>query len=211
MKPRLIDPDEVFLIKELYWPWVQFYDKQVEMIESTFTNVETYVTAGNKLGKDFVTAFIVLSAFMICTAREWTCRIVTTSVKEKHLKVLWGEIGRFIATSARPLTVDKGGMLVVNFQEMRKVDESQAKNPLSYAVGQVAEGEMEGLAGHHAQFTLAVGDESSGLSDKAYDKFQGWAKHMLFFGNPNACENFWKKNIEAGDLYSGSYTHEDAR
>jgi hypothetical protein len=124
--------------------------------------------AGNQLGKDFVAAFIAVVAFLICLGRKITCRIVTTSVAEHHLKVLWGEISRFITTSRRPLVYDSlknpFGILLVNYQEVRRTEERAAKNPLNYLVGRVSQ-KGEGLAGHHAEFTMFVGDEASGLDD----------------------------------------------
>lgn len=128
-----------------------------------------------------------------------TCRIVTTSVAEHHLKVLWGEIGRFVTTSAIPLLADKGGPLVMNYQEIRWAWERDAKNPLNYLVGRVSE-KGEGLAGHHAAYTLLAGDEASGLSDTCYEMGQGWAKRFLLFGNPNNTNNFFRRGIEAGNL-----------
>ena len=39
-----------FLLKNLLWPHVVFYDKQREVIESVWQNDETVVPAGNMLG-----------------------------------------------------------------------------------------------------------------------------------------------------------------
>lgn len=195
----IIHPDDMFLVKEVLWPRVQFYKRQVEIVESTFTNRETYVVAGNQLGKDFIAGFIALGAFVVCLHHNITCRIVTTSVAEHHLKVLWGEIGRYLITSAQPLMYNKGGPLTANYQEIRRRNEADAKNPTNYLVGRVS-AKGEGLAGHHAEFTLFIGDEASGLDDLAYEMAQGWAKHMLFISNPNETTNFFKRNVKAGDL-----------
>lgn len=191
------------------------------MISSVQLNAETYVVAGNQLGKDFVAAFIALS-FFICPqmyfdpeyvkqveARrkpgqpDWqvhTRRIVTTSVKEDHLRVLWGEIGRYLTTSEIPLLVDRGGVLNVVQREIRLKEEIGASgNPLNYLRGMVSE-KGEGMAGHHASYTMLVGDECSGIDDAVYEQGQGWARRMLMFGNPNQCSNFFYKNVKAGDL-----------
>lgn len=189
----------LFLLKEALWPEVQFYDKQAEVIKAAFESAETYVPAGNKLGKDFVAGFIALGTFLVCQARGLTCRVVTTSVAEHHLKVLWGEIGRFLTTSKVPLLESQGGPLTVNYQEVRRAEEREAKNPLSYLVGRVSE-RGEGLAGHHAEFTMLIGDESSGLDDTVYSMAQGWVQHMVFLGNPNPCANFFKRGCKGGDL-----------
>lgn len=181
-------------LKNALWPDVSFYDRQWEIVESVERNDETYVPAGNMLGKDFVTGFICVAEIL----RHPVVRVVTTSVKDDHLRVLWGEINRFIATSRYPLRVEDGGPLIVNHRDVRKVVRGETC-PISYLRGMVS-AKGEGLAGHHAPHTLAVGDEASGLDDEAYQQFQGWAKRMLFIGNPNPCQNFFYKGVEAGDL-----------
>ena len=185
-------------LKNALWPDVSFYDRQWEIVESVERNDETYVPAGNMLGKDFVTGFICVAE----TLRHPVVRVVTTSVKDDHLRVLWGEIVRFINTSRYPLRVEDGGPLIVNHRDVRKVVRGETC-PISYLRGMVS-AKGEGLAGHHAPHTLAVGDEASGLDDEAYQQFQGWAKRMLFIGNPNPCQNFFFKGVEAGDLLAPS-------
>ena len=192
------DIDPIALQKKL-WPDITFYDLQREVIYSVENNDETYVSAGNKLGKDFVTGFICVCKFLRCLKMGRTCRIVTTSVAEHHLSVLWAEIAKFLTTSKVPLLARNGGPLVVNHMEIRFAREQDAKNPINYCVGRVS-AKGEGLAGHHAEETLAVGDEASGIDDVAYTMFQGWARHMLFIGNPNPCNNFFFRGIRAGDL-----------
>lgn len=198
-KIRCIDP---FALGEEFWPDVSFYDKQREIVYSVEENDETYVTAGNKLGKDFVTGFICPNVFLRCIKLGVSCRIVTTSVAEHHLKVLWGEIGRFVTTSRHPLIYSKenpDAPLTMQYMSIRRRGESESKNPLNYLVGRVSE-KGEGLAGHHADVTLFVADEASGVDDKSYEMAQGWAKRMLIFGNPNPCGNFFFKGVKAGDL-----------
>ena len=192
------DIDPVRLAADL-WPEVVFYRKQLEVIYSVERNAETYVTAGNKLGKDFVAGFICLSLFLRSLRAGRTCRIVTTSVAEHHLKVLWAEIARFASTCRSPLLAEDGGPLGLYHLEIRRASEASAKNPMSYLVGRVSQ-RGEGLAGHHADITLFVADEASGIADVAYEMSQGWAKRMLIFGNPNNTSNFFRKGVEAGDL-----------
>jgi hypothetical protein len=197
---------------------LQLYDKERELVMSVKENDETYCVAGNQLGKDFMSGFIALSFFiaphiyfpdeyvrMINAQRTeyntfpQTRRVITTSVKDRHINVLWGEIGRFVQTSRLPLLHTKGGPLVVNVHEIRFKWELESKNPLNYLVGQVSE-TGEGLSGHHAAYTLLIGDEASGLEDKVHEAAQGWAKKFLYIGNPNPCSNFFYKAVEAGDL-----------
>lgn len=127
-----------------------------------------------------------------------TTRVITTSVKDEHLDVLWGEIGRWVTTCKEPLLEQH---IVMVHHEIRLKSESEARNPLSYLKGQVS-AKGEGLAGHHAAYTLAVGDEASGLADESYKQFQGWAKRMLMFGNPNPVpsSHFFRRGYEAGDM-----------
>ncbi len=195
----LVHPDDALMLKEVLWPDVCFYDKEIEVVDSTFRNRETYVTAGNKLGKDFIAGFICTSAFLICKYSNITCRIVTTSVAERHLNVLWGEIGRYVATASQPLLHQYGGPIVLNSLEMRRAEEMEQKKPYNYLTGMVYE-DPEKLAGHHAEFTLFVADEASGIDNKAYEMAQGWASHMLIIGNPNPTTNFYYRGVMAGDL-----------
>ena len=69
-----------------FFPQYQFYDKQVEILESIRDNDETVVVAGNMMGKDFVAGFAALHFFVT----RVPCRVVTTSVRDDHLRVLWG-------------------------------------------------------------------------------------------------------------------------
>lgn len=182
------------LLANVLWPDLKFYDKQVEIIRSVWRDNETYVPAGNKLGKDFVSGFIALAFFL--THRP--CRIITTSVKDEHLDVLWGEIDRFIRTCKYPMTHDKGGPLIYLHQEIRRVFQDVEEKD-SYLKGQVSK-KGEGMAGHHSEHTLLIVDEASGVDDVVYEMGQGWAKRMLIIGNPNACSNFFKRGVTAGDL-----------
>ena len=188
---RCIDPVK---FGELCWPEMVLYDRQREILYSVRDNDETYVTAGNMLGKDFIAGFLVLWYFI--AHRE--ARIVTTSVDEKHLNVLWGEIDRFIRTSKYPLTHDKGGPLVYNHHEIRKFRHGQL-DKYQYIIGRVAARD-EGLTGHHAESALLACDEVSGVDDAVYSAGQGWMNRLLVIGNPNPCENFFKRGVKAGDL-----------
>lgn len=184
--------------KALLWPDVDFYGKQVEAIESVRDNPETFIVAGNMLGKDFLAGFVCLWFFLT----RHPVRVVTTSVKDDHLRVLWGEIGRYLDTARHPLRSKDGGPLVVNHREIKKVyplDSGQTCK-ISYMIGMVSE-KGEGMAGHHAAHTLLVVDEASGVDDLVYTQGDTWATRKLVFGNPNPCVNFFKKYVKGGDLY----------
>lgn len=184
------------------WPDVRFYKQQRLIIESVEHNDETFVAAGNMLGKDFVAAFISLWFFL----SRHPCRVVTTSADNAQLeKVLWGEIRRFIQTARYPLDHLKGGPLVINHQHIRKVVAGQVCG-LSYLIGRVA-AKGEGMLGHHlprgpegAPRTLMVIDEASGVDDMTYERSDTWSHRKLVIGNPFPCQNFFFKSIKGGDI-----------
>lgn len=186
-----IDPLE--FAREL-WPDVRFYGKQREIIYSVEEDDETIVHAGNMLGKDYVAGFIVLSYFL----RYPVVRVITTSVKDDHLRVLWGEIDRYIQTCKYPLLASKGGPLIQTHRNLRKKRFGKPC-PISYVRGMVSE-KAEGLAGHHAEYTLWVADEASGIAQEAYTQSTTWAKRILAFGNPNECQNFFKEAYKSGNI-----------
>src|SRR6185369_2255459 len=197
---RRIDP---IALAKLLWPKVHFYDKQREIIYSTIDNYQTVVPAGNMLGKDFTAGFLALSYFLTSgfTGRG-ECRVVTTSVKDKHLDVLWGEIGRFIQTSRYPLTSDKGGPLIVKHREtgIRRIINGK-EDKYGYLIGMVAE-KPESLSGHHADHALGIVDEASGAEPAVFDHMAEWAKGLLIIGNPHPCENLFRKATKRGDVRS---------
>lgn len=185
------------LFARLVWPHVTFYREQRMIIESARDVPETFVPAGNMLGKDFVSGFIVLWAFLV----HPVVRIITTSVKDDHLVVLWGEIGRFIQDAKYPLTKEKGGPLIEKHRELRKYKNVAAKEEckISYLKGIVSE-KGEGMAGHHAPYTMLLIDEASGVDDVVYTQGGTWANRIIAIGNPNQCNNFFYKAVKGGDI-----------
>lgn len=188
-------------LNKVLWPDVTFYNKQQEIIYSVEENYTTVVPAANMMGKDFVAANIALNCFL----RHPVCRVITTSVRDGHLRVLWGEIGRFIQTSRYPLLETNGGPLIVNHNDIRKRAVPFSKGfrcPVSYLLGMVSE-RGEGMAGHHAPFTLAIIDEASGVDNVVYEQIQGWAKRILIIGNPNPGATFFRQLVKGGDVPAG--------
>jgi hypothetical protein len=112
-----------FKFKEEFWPDVRFYKEQMDIIESVVETPQTIVVAGNKLGKDFVAGYIILWFFLTGGGRGFDImtRVVTTSVNADHLDVLWGEIHRFIQSCKVELDSRRGGPLIVNQLELRKI------------------------------------------------------------------------------------------
>lgn len=188
-RTQLLDPLK-FIRK--WWPDLYLCDYQREIIYSVEENDKTVVPAGNMLGKDFIGGLIILSYFL----RHWPCRIVTTSVKDDHLDVLWGEIGRFFRTAAIPLGVDQGGPLKLMQRELRRYVNGERQD-FEYVKGMVASDDTEAsLQGHHAKYTLAVIDEASGVKPSHFELLETWAKRVLVISNCWPCENDFKWSIE---------------
>jgi hypothetical protein len=181
---------------------VRFFDKQEEIIASVDDNDETFVVAANQVGKDFTAAYIVLRYFLSHGHERGGCRIITTSVKDDHLRVLWGELGRFIQVCPVPLDSKQGGHLLINFRDIRYVMPDGTINPISYLRGMVSK-LGEGMAGHHAAYTLCAIDEASGVQDIVYDQARTWAKRILVIGNPLPCQNFFYRAVRGGDIPEG--------
>lgn len=199
-KLRLPDP---LAVVEKFWPDVYLYDKQRALLYSLWNNDETVCPAGNMLGKDFIAALGILIFFQT----RKPCRAVTTSVKDDHLVVLWGEMLNFIRTSKYPMRVEDGGNLIVNHRHIRKIVKDEATGKMiecdkSYIKGFVAE---KGAAyqGHHiAQTgdgiprTLLAVDEASGVEDDCYEMGSTWANRIFIIGNPWQCSNFFYRAVE---------------
>lgn len=153
------------------------------------------MTAGHKLGKDFIGGLIAVTFFLT----RHPCRIVTTSVDGKQLEgVLWGEIRRFIQTSRLPLELERGGPLVCNHLHIRKCYDKRVDGR-SYLIGRTVGERGEGLSGHHLErpadgspSTLAMVDECSGARAGIIDKMSEWAHRMFMVGNPYECANEFK-------------------
>jgi hypothetical protein len=201
--------EPVLFLKTL-WPNRYLYDQQLDIINSIPWNIETWVPAGNKLGKDYTGGFVMPWFF---TTRH-PCRIVNTSAKDEHLIVLWGEMNNWIKTARKdtpfgPLRIQDGGPFLIKHREIRKVLNGDLCD-LSYIKGMVAnQDSIDSLGGHHiAQLgdniprTMFVADECSSVSDDYVERAGPWADRMFFIGNTWPCDNFWKRGIK-GDPRTG--------
>jgi hypothetical protein len=186
-----VDPME---FARVMWPDVYFYSKQREIIYSVENNNITVVPAANKMGKDFVAGFLALSYFL----RHPVVRVITTSVKDDHLRVLWSEISRYVRDARFKLVDKKIGCLSVLHRDITKYT-NNVKCPVSYLRGMVSE-RGEGLAGHHAPYTLAIVDEASGIDDIVFTQLETWAKRILVIGNPLPTTNIFYKWVKEGDV-----------
>lgn len=196
-------------LADILWPSTYFYREQREIIESVWANKETYVVAANKMGKDYVAGRTALLFFLT----RHPCRVVTTSAKEEHLDVLWGEMGQAIMESAHPLDRKKGGPLIIKDMEINKVVGGE-ECPLSYIKGMVAgQQSIASMGGHHIAApvpddhiprTMLMCDESSSVRDEYYRTASPWMNRALIFGNAWPCENFFKRGVRGGDVVSPS-------
>ncbi len=193
---KTVDPLELISV---LWPKVKIYPKQRDILYSTFENDVTIVPAGNMLGKDFIAGLTVLLFFLT----RQPCRIVTTSAKDDHLDVLWGEIHSFIQMSEYPLDYKEGGNLIINQKELKKFHNGK-ECPKSYCKGMVASDlTIAALQGHHVAKTgdgvprtLYVIDEASSVKDGYYEKGSTWANRILVIGNTWPCTNFFFRAVE---------------
>jgi hypothetical protein len=56
------------------------------------------------------------------------------------------------------------------------------------------------MSGHHAAYTLVIGDEASAIDDRVYQGVQGFAKRRLWIGNAWDSDGFFRRGCDAGDL-----------
>src|SRR5208283_3041004 len=157
------------------------------------------VPAANKCGKDFVAGFLAVYFFLTRSP----CRIITTSAKDDHLRVLWGEIDRFLNTSKYPLKLQKGMQtgLICNQREIRRVVHGEIE-AISYVRGMVASQDaIAAMQGHHVASddgtpkAAFFADECSSVADSYYRMADTWAHRMFLFGNTWPCENFFKQAV----------------
>lgn len=197
---RWVDP---VAFAKTCWPWVTLYDKQREMLYSAEFNDMTYVKSSNKAGKDFIAGIIIVKHF-VCNPEV---RIIGCSVTDAQLLVLRTEVSRFIETSKVPLLKKNGGILTVNYDGVRKLlPDKSGEDPTSY-VKFMTTNVGEALAGHHADYTMLVADEASGLQRNVKTFAEGWAKKFFIFGNPHECQNFYREACDQGDVLSDDGEH----
>lgn len=181
-----------------FWPDVKLYDKQVEVLLSVRDNDETYVPAGNGLGKDYIGGLVAL--WFYCTRSP--ARVVTTSVKYEQLKsVLWGEIRSFVESSAQPLPIQMNDLHIRQILNGKII-------PKGELVGITSDRQEATLGRHVARGqdglprTLILFDEASGVSDAVYDSSDTWAHRKLIIGNCWPCANFFFRGVQGGDVFS---------
>lgn len=186
-----------FKFLKVGWPMFKIYDKQKEIIDSVIENDETIVPAGNQLGKDFITAFIVIWFF----SSRYPCKIMTIAPGQSQLEtVLWGEIRRFMSLSKIPLPIK------YNHLDCKFILKDGEIEPQARLLG-MATNKAENVQGQHLQRgpngeprTMAVFDEASGIADQFYDGVDAWSHRRLIIGNPLPCTNFFFQGVKGGDI-----------
>jgi len=199
---RLRDPLQFV---NFLWPDLRLYDKQWDILYSVEHNGETNVYSSNMAGKDKVAALVCLRA--ILCHRE--ARVVTTSVRDDSINLLWAEIDQYINESSYPwdrsktgvLDAEHGGPLIRKYHHIRMATE-MGYSSKSYLIGTVSK-KGEGLSGHHAEFTMLVVDEASGVDEKVKIFAEGWTNKLFVFGNPNECNNWWRRAYKEGNIPAG--------
>ncbi|MGA9669956.1 MAG: hypothetical protein WBQ94_12150, partial [Terracidiphilus sp.] len=198
-------------LRALLWPPKDeldgIYDLQEEVIWSVEFNKRTVLPAANKMGKDWIASWIIVTLAIRCVlasrafGSKVKFRIVTTSATDEHLDVLWAEIDNRIRESKWPLRAENGGLFHCSHHRIVLANAEMEKEPDSYIIGRVAKSGSrgEGLSGHHGDVTLAAVDEASGSPDVVENMVGGWAKRELIWGNCNPCTNFFFYDTEAGD------------
>jgi hypothetical protein len=188
----LIDPVRFF---ELCWPGIRLYDKQVELLYSCATNIETFCHAGNELGKDFMAARIALWFY----SSRRPSKVLTTSASEDQLElVLWAEMREAIKTSRLNLSIH------VDHLRVRRKDKDGEYEPNSFIKGKVAR-KGEGFQGFHlSDYTdkprvMTIIDEGSGVADEHYEAAQSFSDVILVIGNPMNNTNFFYFGCRKGD------------
>lgn len=212
--PKEVDP---IRLGAVLWPKDKWPVYQKKIIYSFWDNQETVVKAGNKLGKDFIGGFLAVTAFLT----RHPCRGVTTSAKEDHLRVLWGEITQRITSSRVPLLVKQRGPLHITHQNIRKFINGE-QCPISYLIGMVAgDSSIAAMAGHHVAKTndgvwrtFFMCDEASSVNHEYYRMARTWFNRAYIFGNPWPCNNFFYhafKGCPGTDDKGGDLLHDDRR
>lgn len=199
--------DPLQFIRQL-WPRYKLSREQKMMVRSAFEDSETIVPAANAVGKDWVTSLIILVFFLT----RHPCRIVLTSVNDKHLAVIWGELRRHIDLCAVVLDSRKGGCLRINSERIRKVLPDGSECKISYIVNMVCSNDtVDAMLGHHATpeewetmsqaelkipRTMAVTDESSGIWTEIVVRLKTWAKRLVMIGNCWPCDDYFRWAVE---------------
>ena len=179
---------------KLVWPELTLYPKQQEILYSVRDNIQTFVHAGNELGKDFISGLCVPWFFM----SRRPCRIVTSSAGETQLKsVLWGEIAERLYTARFKFPFR------VTHLNIKQLGRDGAEVPLSYCLGHVTKS-VENFQGHHLDHdiprVLGLFDEASGIADQYWEAAQSWLHRALVIGNPLNTTNFFYRECKGGDV-----------
>lgn len=195
-----LGPEHVALLLDpvkfvaLCWPHITLTAYQETVLRSVAANAETLVHSANEMGKDFITAIVVIWFF--CSRRP--ARVIMSSSGETQLKmILWSEIKKRLSDSQVEFPFK------VNELEIKWLFEDGTECHLSYIKGHVTKS-VENFQGHHLDHdkprVLAVFDESSGIPDEFSEAAESWQHRKLAIGNPLNCLNWFYQDCKGGDL-----------
>ncbi len=185
--------EDPILFTSFCWPELTLYPKQKEILYSLRDNIQTFVHAGNELGKDFISGVAIPWFF----ASRSPAKVITSSSGETQLKsVLWGEIRKRISTSRIKFP------WAVSHLNIKQLDENGIPIPLCEIIGHVTKS-VENFQGHHLEHdiprVLFVADEASGIGDEFWEASQSWFHRALVIGNPLNTTNFFFRECKKGD------------
>ena len=162
-----------------------YWSKQIEIIDSVFTNEKTVVKACHNSSKTYTAADIILAFLLLC----YPAKVITTAPTWDQVRdLLWSEIRRRWDKYLADL------MPGVECHQMRlEID------PDWYAVG-LSPKETVSLTGHHQLNVLVVFDEAPGVSLEkniaAESLMSGKNPHWLKIGNPTDASGHFYDNFK---------------
>lgn len=172
-------------------------DFQIDMIRSVFDlkHVQLFMAGGTKMGKGFVTGYIICNLWWNLFPK---CKIILIGPTTTHLQDnLFAEV----VAGRRDMTSFKNGLVVCDVQKERLSDPENQDHFLKLA--NTSSGES--LSGSHSVATLYVYDEASGCPEGYYTEALSQAAMLVAISNPRAPSGWFFHGFPA-DFDSGAKT-----
>ena len=178
-----------------HWPKIRLAPYQVEIFKSIRDNRMTFCHSAAGIGKDFISARIMLWFF----TTRFPAKVLGMSVTETQIEaVLWGEIDTALRTAVDPFGLDQGHL------RLEVSDEKGQKYAEHWLVLRTAR-DVEAVQGMHLASpdglprVLWILDEASAIEDKFFDAAQSQADRILAIGNPLVNSGFFATECKLGD------------